>query len=232
MNFKAKVEFTKKINEKIYVMRLRLVDPEEIDFKAGQFVSIDVGGDIRRSYSIASDPDDKNFVDIYNDIAPMGPGSKFFLEAKDGQEVSFLGPLGQFHYEKEEEGDLNIFFIATGTGVAPVYSMLLQALDSKKENKIHLFFGLRYEKDQFLVEELRELEKKHPNFQFHLTLSKPSEDWKGLTGHVTHHIEEHLEANEQARFYICGSQKVISSTEELLLQMGISADNIHYERFY
>lgn len=230
MKHTASIELTKKITPKVYLMRLKMASGELLDYQPGQFINLGVGENIRRSYSIASNPSDKSIIDLYNDVEPGGPGSQFFINAKVGQEVNFLGPLGMFTYKGDS--DLPAYFISTGTGFAPIYCMLLQALEVEKTTReITLIQGFRYKEDIFLEEELKELDNKYPNFKYFLSVTRPDGNWTGITGRVTEVIEKEYKGG-QIHAYVCGSQKVISAVEEQLVQKGVEHENIFYEKFY
>lgn len=226
MNYTSKVISNEKIGSKIYKT---LVDtPDGFEFKAGQFVNFKVKDNMRRSYSITSAPGEEGLL-FYTDISPNGIGSKFFMGLKEGDEVEFLGPLGRFTYMDNE---MPMILIGTGTGIAPLYSISVEALRNfniKKE--IKLIFGLRFEEDIFLKEELENLQKEFSNFEYAITLSKPGKTWKGLKGRVTNCLHDYM-TEDEVDAYICGGQDMIHSVEELLLDKGVPQDNIFYEKYY
>lgn len=229
--FRSVVKFNKKVTHKVHHLRLKLVEPREINFTAGQFISVKASKDLRRNYSIASSPTDKKFVDLINDISPGGPGSVLFEKSKKGDEVEFLGPLGLFRYK--ENAKRHAIFISTGTGISPLFSMINEAVRlHKTERQLTLIQGFRHEEDIFFSEELNKLERKYKNLDVYRTLSRPKENWKGLRGRVTKIIDEKVPKDKQMDVYICGSQGMIASVEELFLERGVDAENIHYEKFY
>ncbi len=231
MQYAATIDLKEKASDQVYLMRFKLKEPATMEFKPGQFVSLDVGNFQRRSYSIGSDPNEKTYIDLYNDVAPMGPGSKFFLEKNVGDEVKFLGPLGQFIYR--EGSSLPVVFAATNTGVVPFYSMIFHALKYEKTTRpMKLYFGCRYEKDLFLIDQLRELENLYPNFELFITLSRPDENWKGNAGRITEYLKNDIKQGDQVETYICGGQGMISEVNEIFLSKGVSPDHIYFEKFY
>ncbi len=231
MNKKAKVESIEKVSAKVLKIRFRMTEPTSIDFKPGQFLSMKVDTMIRRSYSIGSAPFNQEFVDLYNDVTPGGPGSKCWLKLKEGDEAEFLGPLGIFKYN--EGSNKPVIFIATNTGIAPFYSMILHALESERTTRpVYLYFGVRYEEDIFLNKEFEELVEKFKNFKYKLALTRPDEKWEGLKGRVTELIEQDFDDLKGYEAYICGGQAMISSAEELLLKKGMDVESIYYEKFY
>lgn len=233
-NYKAIVESNEKISLKIYKTVVKVLEPAGFTFKAGQFASTRVKDQLRRSYSIGSKPgqissDGLPQLDLYVDVGPMGPGSLFFMNAKTGTTFDFIGPLGSFTYR---EGETPVLFIATATGIAPLYSIICDELAKGNKRNFILYFGCRYKDDLFLVSELEELAKAHENFKFLITLSKPDEGWTGLRGRVTDHITNDIMMGDKYDAYVCGGQAMISDINEILLSKGISSENIFFEKFF
>jgi NAD(P)H-flavin reductase len=110
-------------NEKFLYVKFELVSPDRIDFQSGQYVSIKVNeqGE-RRSYSIASTPDDNHGFHILAEIIPGGKGSEYLKSLGNGDTVELLGPLGRFVANTDEENKL--LFVATGSGIVPIYSII------------------------------------------------------------------------------------------------------------
>src|SRR5882724_4862241 len=98
MNYKAEVLANKKLTENILELDLKLLEPTALDFKAGQFVQLLVGKDIKdkREYSIITPPADSGTIGFCVNISPMGIGSKYILSLKAGDTVEFEGPHGMF----------------------------------------------------------------------------------------------------------------------------------------
>lgn len=226
--YHSKISLVEQVAHATYRVRFDLSEGEEIEFEPGQFMTIKVSDSARRSYSIASVPSDRTFLETYADTVAGGPGSQFFLHAEEGQVVDFLAPLGRFVYKPE---DRPVYFFATGTGITPFLSMIRHALDElKTERKITLYFGLRHEGDVFVADILQEYAEKYENFDFDICLSKPDGDWGGFCGRVTAKIPDITETDIDV--YICGSQKMINDVESQFLTKGVPETQIYYEQFY
>ena len=152
------------------------------DFKPGQFVTLDLPIHEQknkrwRSYSIASMPDGTNLIELLIVYVEGGAGTNyFFKEIKEGSELRLRGPQGVFVLPPVLDKDL--FLICTGTGVAPFRSMVqfIRKHQIPHQN-IYLIFGTRTQADLLYRDELSELEKELPGFQFIPTLSR--EEWGG-----------------------------------------------------
>jgi NAD(P)H-flavin reductase len=233
--YKAKVAEHILINEKFQYIDMELLKPHRIEFKAGQYVSIDIGGSERRSYSIASKPSEYHEVEICVDVSPGGKGSDFLKNLKPGDEVDLMGPLGQFvlkPFDEAQGKEKKLLMVATGSGIAPLRSIIREQLEEKKEEReIKLFWGLRFVEDMFWEEDFRRMHKYFNNFEFRFVLSKPPNFWPLNSGHVTQEVET-LELGSDWGVYLCGSQAMVKEVSELVISKGVPKDQVHFEKFF
>src|SRR5215212_6196057 len=179
---------------------MRISELETFDFKPGQFVSLDLPihekpGKRLRSYSIASWPNGTNEIELVIVLLEGGAGTTYlFNEVKPGSPLLLRGPQGVFVLPQTI--DRNIFFICTGTGVAPFRSMLHHINRHKiSHNNIYLLFGTRLIKDCLYYNELKELEKEIENYFYIPTFSRePEENILVRRGYVHALYEEILGA--------------------------------------
>lgn len=229
MNYTAVVSYKEKLTPNVYLVRFKLTNPVEINFQAGQFISLLVAPNIRRCYSIASSPNNKNELDFVVDVRPGGPGSQFFTNVNVNDQVSFMAPFGQFTLKEQDPPKL--FFVCTGTGVAPFRSIIYDLLEKGTTKEISLFFGLRFEEDQFYVNDFQALTQKYPNFHFTLTLSRPTPAWTGKSGYVTKWLEEIPNDQFGCCVYICGWKEVVNSVIDICHKKGVADEFIHFESY-
>jgi NAD(P)H-flavin reductase len=211
-----------------------LVEPHEISFVAGQYVSVKVSdAGERRSYSIVSSPDIKHGFELALDISPGGIGSRYFQGLQFGQEIQALGPMGRFVIEDAApEVEPALVFIATGSGIAPFRSMLLDMLQVRHDTRpMILYWGLRHEAELFWELEFQNLSRDFPNFSFHPVISQGTSEWTLCKGRVTDCLNTHG-VIQPAGYYLCGSQPMIEGTSAQLQQAGIDQSCIHHEKFY
>lgn len=229
----ARLEEKKTHTDKFVQYSFELDTPHQIEFFAGQYVSIKVAENgARRSYSICSTPDIKHGFELLIDLAPHGLGCQFLEGLKFGDTVQVLGPLGVFVVEDRPE-EKSLAFVATGSGIAPIRAMILNQLQVKKDTRpITLYWGQRYMADMFWVDEFQELAESFPNFNFHPTLSRPeSEAWTLCSGRVTDCLGTH-DLPPDAGYYICGNERMLHDTVDLLKSRGVPEANLHHEKFY
>jgi len=228
--FKAKLIYKEHICPKVFEAKFELLEPTQLEFIAGQTMMLFVGDNIHRSMSIASPPKENKIITIWHDVSPMGPGSKWMIALNIGDVAEFMAPLGVFVLNKESHRKR--VFVATGTGVAPYHSMLLDYLEQGGTDDITLYWGLRFEEDIYKDSEFRAIAEKHPNFRYVLTLSRPTEQWQGKKGRVTDHVfvdEANITGSD---FYLCGNQAMVKEMITGLEVRGVPKEQIVHELFY
>jgi Na+-transporting NADH:ubiquinone oxidoreductase subunit F len=235
--YRTRVERIRDLTYDIKEITLRLLDPGEISFRAGQYIQFQVpeyelsSESVYRAYSCASSPSRKDAVELEIRLVPNGICTTYvFQHLKEGQEVTLNGPYGEFFLRDTER---EIVFIAGGSGMAPIKSILHHMAETGVDRKATYFFGARAVRDLFLVEEMRELEKKLPRFRFVPALSAPEPDdgWKGETGLITEVLDRHLQGGENVEAYLCGSPGMIDASVAVLTKKGIPQELIHYDKF-
>lgn len=220
-----------KVTQKEYlspeIIRYRLETPIKIDFQPGQFMSMAVEGYVRRSYSLANSPTENTFVETFTDITPMGPGSRFINDSQVGDLVDVMVPLGKFVYLP---GDDPVYLFATGTGIVPFISMIRhELLNLRSGREVSLYHGVRSQSHLIEMQNFRELAKKHGNFHYIPVVSKPTEEWQGKIGRVTHFLPQ---VGPKSDIYICGGREALLDIEDGVLARGATKERIYYERFY
>ncbi len=225
-SFKGKVLEKRKLTDDVIL--LSLTTPEEFAFQAGQFVTLRVekGAEYKfKSYSILSPPSQKGRIDFCIKIIDGGFASEVFSETKIGDQFEVKGPLGHFVFDGSDKNK-ELWFLGTGTGVAPLYSMIKEHLDKNSGQKYTLLFSIKFKKDLFLHEEFQYWAKKHPHFTYIPTLTR--EKWGGAVGRVYDHLPENI---ENKTFYICGLKEFVLGVKEFLSKKGVKTEHIKYERY-
>ena len=217
---------------------LQIQSDEPFQFKAGQFVTMDLPISQKRlkrwrSYSIANPPDGTNTLEFCISRFEGGAGTTFFFEeAKIGTPIKFKGPDGAFYLKEPIEKDL--VFLCTGTGVVPFRS-ILQDIQNRQipHQNIHLIFGTRQEQDILYRTEFEQLTQTMPGFRYDIALSRQP-DWQGHKGHIHQIYTSQYPArpNPNLKFYLCGwSAMIDEAVAKLMVEMGYDRTQIIYELY-
>lgn len=212
-----------KITELTWIFTIELED--KFEYKAGQFVNIKVNG-VTRSYSIASYDSGKNSFELL--IVKLEGGAlttMLFGEVKEGDPLEAKGPYGHFLLPDEIDNDL--FFICTGTGLAPFRSMLdLIIQQNLSHRKIYLIFGTRTKQDLLCYDEINDMKNSVEGLIYVPVLSR--EEWDGATGYVHKHYKKII-SNEDLKdpiFYLCGWRDMILESRNNLKELGYDTKKI------
>jgi CDP-4-dehydro-6-deoxyglucose reductase len=216
---------------------IQIPELEKFDFKPGQFVTLDLPIHEKknkrwRSYSIASAPDGTNVFELVIVLLEQGAGTTYlFNEVKEGSELILRGPQGVFTLPEKLNKDL--FFICTGTGIAPFRSMThyIHAHNIPHKN-IYLIFGCRKDCDALYSNEMKALENEMPSFHYLPTFSREMPAEGKRTGYVHAIYEELIKAEKpEAKFYLCGWKNMIDEAKQRIAGLGYDRKDIHLELY-
>ncbi len=235
--YRTEVTLLRDLTHDIKEVTLKLVEPAEISARAGQYIQFQVpeyelsSESVYRAYSLSSPPARKDAVELEIRLVPNGICTTYVhRHLKEGEEVIINGPYGDFYLRDSER---EIVFIAGGSGMAPIKAILLDMAEKQVARRARYFFGARSKRDLFLLEEMRELEKKLPNFRFLPALSEPEaqDNWDGETGLITDVLDRNLDSGDNLEAYLCGSPGMIDACVRVLTANGVPEDLIYYDKF-
>lgn len=221
----------------IKLFRFELKDPAEIKYVPGQYVQLlapvyeKSSEEVYRAYSIASDPAQKNFIDLIIRLVPGGICTTYCFDyLKLNDDVKFNGPYGEFRLT---DNDNEMVWIAGGSGMAPFVSILHHMRNTNNQRKVTYYFGANTVADLFLTDEMKQFEKDLPNFKYVPVISKPgeNENWQGETGLVTQAVERDVKNAADCEGYLCGSPGMIDASIVVLKKLGMSESKIYYDKF-
>ena len=233
--YKTVLSKKSQLNSNTYLYHFDLLEPKEIIFKPGQYVMLKVPSDkgpVSRLYSIASPNTNRNSFELIIGMVPGGLASNYLFSLKENTEVIFQGPAGMYGMRENEKEKI---FLVTGTGIAPILSMIKS--EYKISNvKYQIFWGLKNYEDVYLFNELKK-------FNIKICLSReqnlniiPEVDRKYFQiGHVDTCLEKQILDTKYSilntDFYLCGGRLIVESLKQFLLIKGIPLENIIFEKF-
>lgn len=223
------------IAENTVRLELRLVPDDSgsaAEFEPGQFMEIEVpGSDQRRAYSLSNTGNWDGRLEFLIRLQPGGLFSGFLREsAQPGARLMVRGPLGAFGIE---EGSLHPrWFVAGGTGLAPMLSMLRRMAEFQEMQEARLFFGVNRETELFALDVLKDLQAQLPQLNVDVCVWKPAGDWSGFTGTPVDALRAALgEGSVQPDIYLCGPPLLIDAAEKAAAEFGVPGTQVFSERF-
>ena len=233
----ATVTAVKIASNRVKLFTLEL--PSSGNFKAGQHYDVRLtapdGYQAQRSYSLASSPGDTNLIEIAIELIDDGEVSSYFHDSVEpGEMIEIRGPIGG-HFTWEPSHTKSSIFVAAGSGIAPIISMLRHRFTVKNNAPVLLLFSVRTEDDILYREELERMADNDPSFHMVTTITRgTSKDWIGNTGRIDRDMidSELVDTGvtpESA--YVCGGSGFVESIANTLLDIGLDFKQIHIERF-
>jgi benzoate/toluate 1,2-dioxygenase reductase component len=198
-------------------------------FLPGQYVNVTApNATAKRPYSFTSVPG----ADVATFLIRNVPGGKMsaYLAAmaKTGDRLALNGPFGSFYLRAPRRP---ILFLAGGTGVGPILSMLEHlAARGANDQPVRLVYGVRDDADLVEVDRIEALRARIPNFTYDTTCSGRGSRHP-LTGHVTDHFSADALNNGDVDVYLCGPPEMVESGRQHVAKLGLLPANIHFEKF-
>ncbi|MDX5502117.1 MAG: 2Fe-2S iron-sulfur cluster-binding protein [Halomonas sp.] len=211
-------------------VQLRLEGDERLAFTAGQYAQVTFPGCPTREYSMANRPDEP-ILEFHVRHVPGGTTSTHVASRLTvGDRVAVEGPFGSSYLRERHAGP--IVAVAGGSGLAPVKSILETALAAGMRQPIHLYIGVRDERDVYLEAHFQDLAARHANLQVNIVLSEPTGSTERATGLVTEFMAANEDGLTSYRAYLAGPPPMVEAATELLAARGVPADHIHADAFY
>jgi CDP-4-dehydro-6-deoxyglucose reductase len=224
----CRINAIRRVASDVVNVELRLPPNAGFAFLAGQYVDVTGPSGIKRSYSIASDARATAKLELHIRHVAGGAMSDYWFEtAKVNDLLRFRGPLGTFFLR--DLGELDLIFLATGTGYAPVHAMLkhLDALEpSARPASTQLLWGGRVSQDIYA-----EPADCTTEVQFIPVLSRAEPAWGGARGHVQDVLLAQRPNLTNAVVYACGSDAMIHSSRVALTAAGLNPKRFYSDAF-
>lgn len=214
------------------IVRLRLSTAAAFDYHPGQFINLARPGGLVRSYSLASHPaQDGALLELHVRHIPGGQMSGWICDdVRPGQAVTVEGPLGDCYYlpGAPEQGML---LIGTGTGLAPLWGIVRDALAQGHTGPIHLYHGSYQASGLYLVEELRALARRHENFFYTPCVDEGEAGSIFSIGRADQLALAALPQLKGWRVYLCGHPEMVASVKKKAFLAGASLSDIYADPF-
>lgn len=214
-------------------LHLKAVEPQEFQFRAGQFAMLHVpqpeGKPALRAYSIASDDRNKSGFILLFKAVENGVASKFIWSLKGDETLQFTGPFGKVFFQ--EPPTQQIIFLNTGTGLSQHLSYLLSKKEAFPNLRYRMLFGVRSQRDMYSQDLLNQLVQELPDFKYEFVLSRPEAGWTGKVGYVQNFMSEFAYLSQPTTFYLCGNGGMIKDVKAKLEADNFDKTKIWAEAF-
>jgi NAD(P)H-flavin reductase/ferredoxin len=212
------------------VLRVRLRPEAPFEFRAGQYLTLLRPDGLARSYSVASLPQE-GLLELHVRLLPGGAMSGWLrTEARPGDEVKIQGPAGDCFYIPGRP-DQPLLLAGTGTGLAPLYGIVRDALEQGHTGPLWLFHGARDSRGLYLVEELRALAARHPNLHYRPSVLEGRLEEGVQVGALDALIRAECPKPVGWRAFLCGNPELVLSLRKKLFMAGLSLKDIHADAF-
>ena len=212
---------------------IQLTLQADLDFLAGQYITLFKNACTARSYSIASTPEE-GVITLHIKHIHHGAFSHWAkTDLNTGDKITLQGPMGQCIYTCDTQAPL--FLAGVGTGLAPLYGILKQALQVKHQGQIHLVLGSKQAQQFYLVDTLHQLTEKQPNLACHLisqdSPNRPTYGGMLKQGDLYQYCRELMPSMTGQQVFLCGADSFVKKMKRQCFMAGASMRDIRADAF-
>ncbi|MDR3099940.1 MAG: 2Fe-2S iron-sulfur cluster binding domain-containing protein [Paraburkholderia sp.] len=225
----ATVLGTQALSRDVTRLMLACEDGAPFVFRPGQYLNVLLGEAGARSFSMASQPGSGE-IELHIRRIDGGYFTETLLGSlHPGDTLEVEAPLGGFGYHEEDYRP--IVMAATGTGIAPLRSMLAAMMAAGDAPPIELYWGARTEQDLYLHDEFTQLAGRTEDFRYVPVLSRAGATWAGARGHVQDAVLAAHDDLAGHALYLCGSPAMIDDARRAFMARGASVRYLYADSF-
>ncbi|MGZ8163488.1 MAG: FAD-binding oxidoreductase [Methylobacter sp.] len=221
----------------VKTFRLGCQHDQVFEYLPGQYITLSVvigGRKYKRSFSLASTPSWPFTLEITVKRVPNGVVSNWLCDnAKIGDVLDAKGPFGKFSCVRHAPE--KILFLAAGSGIVPVMSMLCWLADTEAGVDVQGLLSFRTYEDIIYREELKLLVARHKNIKLTVTLTTDAlinSGWSGYTGRVNEKMIREIVADlPQRHVYVCGPDLFMEACKKIVLNLKLPENRLFTESF-
>ncbi|MFM9968079.1 MAG: CDP-6-deoxy-delta-3,4-glucoseen reductase [Burkholderiales bacterium] len=211
----SRLQKMERLTDDVMILYLKLPATERFQFIAGQYLDIMLRDGTRRSFSMGNAPHDDEFVQLHVRHVPGGSFTDHvFLKMKEREILRFEAPLGTFALQ--EESTKPIVFVASGTGFAPIKSIIETAFRAGNTRPMVLYWGGRRPKDLYMNDLPEKWAADHANFKYVPVISDglPEDNWSGRSGFVHRAVMQDFPDLSGHQVYACGVPVMVDAAKK------------------
>ena len=223
------------------VKTIRLASPMggtiPFDYEPGQFVtfSLTIPGQpkvVKRSYTIASSPTQRDYFEVTIKREEFGVVSRFMHDVVlMGDLLNIKAPSGKFFFNGK--GESSIVLISGGVGITPMMSAVRYLTSNCWEGEIYFLFSARSSNDFIFEQELKYLQARHKNLHVLVSMTQAEgTSWMGPQGRFTPQLINGFVPDLPSKTaHICGPPPMMDAMKSMLADLGMAKDRIKIEGF-
>lgn len=233
LRFEAEVMEIAKVSSNVMRFLIRRTgDDKQVKFESGQFFDLEIPNTTTtRSYSPANITNKQGWLEFLIRLVDGGQFSTYLQhKAYVGERIHVKGPSGVFGLK--ENGFTPRYFVAGGTGLAPILSMVRHMQEWGEPQKCIIYFGVNTEEEIFFLDELEKLASEMKNLELRNCVWKCSDTWHCEKGSVVDILRRDLtETGAKPDIYLCGPPGMVDATFAVCEELGIAKDRVFLEKF-
>lgn len=233
ITFAAEVVEVAKVSSNVMMLKLqKLGDDQQVKLDSGQYYDLEIPGtETTRSYSPANTANNRGELEFLIRIVNNGKFSNYLSQqAYVGERMNVKGPSGIFGLK--ENGFTPRYFVAGGTGLAPILSMVRKMHEWDEPQPCVIYFGVNTEEEVFYAKELSHLQAEMSTLKVRICVWKASDSWNGEKGSVIDVLRRDLqETGVKPDLYLCGPPGMVDATFIVCSEVGIPKEHIYLEKF-
>ncbi|MFQ5521260.1 MAG: FAD-binding oxidoreductase [Candidatus Methylomirabilia bacterium] len=227
---RARVEAVRSLTAEVLEVDLRMEDPPELRFEAGQWVSVPFGPKTVRAYSMASPPSVSKLLTLCADVTPDGIGSRWFRALRAEDQIEFKGPTGGFIFNRADPR--RPLFVAEEIGIVPIRSILWDLYQTGFGRPATLMYWTRNPSWLAYDKEFRLLSRRYPGFTYFPVVREATDGWPGDKGEPEETVARIVPSIEGLVAYVSGGNQMISKVREVLVRKGLDRKSVKWEKFW
>jgi len=229
----SRVATLERVAPDVVVMTLQLPANETLKFRAGQYIEFLLRDGKRRSYSLATAPDQNQPLSLHIRHMPGGVFTdQVFSTMKERDILRFEGPLGTLFVREDSEKPMVL--LASGTGFAPIKAIVEHLQAQGSQRAMTLYWGGRRPQDLYMDALCRQWETTLPNFRYVPVVSdaQPEDGWQGRSGFVHAAVMADLPDLSGHQVYACGAPIVVESAKrDFVARCQLPEDEFYADAF-
>ncbi len=173
---------TERLTEKEMLFEIRLPNGAELNHQPGQFVEVSILGIGEAPISVSSSPTRSGTFELV--VREVGNVTHALHQLQPGDKVGIRGPFGKGFPVDEYKGK-DVLIIGGGIGLVPLRSLIQYVIDNRSDfGRLIILYGTRNPSEILFKPEIEQWQD-DPNVEFHMTVDRADEDWKGNVGVIT-----------------------------------------------